>query len=85
MDLLQKGYVVYRAIEGTASCDLAVLKNGRLLRIEVTTGHRKPYGGVGTPKKDARKFDILAITLPETILYRPDLPSSFGYEISRDF
>src|SRR5207244_171702 len=34
-DLLEKKYEVFRAISAACSCDLAVLKNGKLLRIEV--------------------------------------------------
>lgn len=38
VDLLTKGYDVFRAISPAASCDLAILKEGKLLRVEVTSG-----------------------------------------------
>ena len=74
IDLLSKGYEVFRAMSQQSSCDLAVLKNGSLLRIEVTTTVRQAGGGVAYPKKDNNRFDLLALVSREgDILYRPPL------------
>ena len=74
-DLLQKGFEVFRAVSPCCSCDLAILKNGILLRIEVRTGH---YDTHGKPIKSAvnqkHKADILALILPNEIQYIPELP-----------
>lgn len=77
-DLLRKGYEVFRAVAGSASCDLAVLKNGKLVRVEVTTGHRTIGGGVGHPNKSkskaAGKHDILAVAIGDKVIYDPGEP-----------
>lgn len=74
VDLLRLGYEVFRAISATASCDLAVLQNGRLLRVEVRTGYESRHSGkiTGNFEKQFRA-DILAIALPDRIVYRPPL------------
>jgi predicted nucleic acid-binding Zn ribbon protein len=74
LDLLTKGYEVFRAMSPAASCDLAVLKNGKLLRIEVRTSHYdakgKPYA---SKAQDNHRADILAKVLPDKIFYYPEL------------
>lgn len=80
-DLMKKGYEVFRSLSQSCSCDLAVLKNERLTRVEVKTGYRNKNGRISYPeyKKHSRlkrlKFDIIAIYLHESneIIYRPDL------------
>lgn len=71
-DLLMKGFEVFRALSPSCSCDLAVLRDNELKRIEVRTGHYdakgKPYKVVVTEKHRA---DILAIILPDKIIYKP--------------
>lgn len=75
VDLLKKGYEVFRAVSQATSCDLAVLKEHKLYRIEVTTGYRSHRTGVLTkPKKIASRYDILAIAIGSDILYEPPLP-----------
>ncbi len=72
-DLLSKGYQVFRALSPCCSCDLAVIKNGRLTRVEVTTGYISNCGTLTYPTKVADKFDILAIKLRSEIRYIPPL------------
>ena len=64
MDLLWKGHEVFRAVSPACSCDLAILRHNKLLRIEVTTGHymsgRLQYG----PHK-LENYDILAVVPPD--------------------
>ena len=75
-DLMGKGYSVFRALSAACDCDLAVLKEGKLIRVEVTTGSVSRIGGVSWPTKDESKFDVLAISIPaqNKITYKPDMP-----------
>lgn len=71
VDLLLKGYEVFRAVSSACSCDLAILKNGKLLRVEVKTGayyNGKLYANKGK----IHQYDILAIVDPikNQILYK---------------
>jgi hypothetical protein len=69
-DLLLKGFEVFRATAHTCSCDLISLKDGKLTRIEVKTGHRKPSGKKYTIFKNRGfKADMLAVVLPDEIIY----------------
>ena len=40
VDLLKRGYDVFRALSPTCSCDLAFITNGRLVRVEVRTSRK---------------------------------------------
>lgn len=62
LDLMRKGYEVFRAICRAAIVDLVVLKDGKLFRVEVTKGFRdgvKPK--LRWPKHDRTRYDVLAI------------------------
>ena len=73
-DLLRKGFAVFRSVSSACSCDLAVLQEKTLLRIEVTTGRTMPSGKLIYPKKNPEKFDVLAIVLhDQTIIYFPEM------------
>ena len=63
LDLLKQGFEVFRAINSHCSCDLAILKAGRLLRIEVRTGYVNSYGTIYYPKaaRDEGRQDHFAI------------------------
>jgi hypothetical protein len=70
-DLLRRGYEVFRAVSQAASCDLAVLKEGHLLRVEVTTGYRHLGGGFAfPPRKYPDRHDVLAIVVGQEIHYQ---------------
>jgi hypothetical protein len=77
-DLMRRGYDVFRALSPACSCDLAVLKDGALLRIEVRSGYRDLKGKArcGVKSKDEGRYDVLAIYLAgETaIVYEPEMP-----------
>ena len=78
-DLLKKGFSVFRAVSASCSCDLAVLKDHQLIRVEVTTGYRNPAKDrMYYPKKDTSKFDVLAVSLPDGIYYSPSLDRALG-------
>ena len=73
VDLLSKGYDVFNHVSPSCSCDLAILKNNQLLRVEVRTGHYSATGAIYKNKQDVRA-DILAIALHDKIVYDPPLP-----------
>jgi hypothetical protein len=82
-DLLKRGYEVFRAVSQACSCDLAVLKNGALLRVEVRTGYFDANGAPFRNKltaKDVGRSDIHAVVhhYPKggtLITYSPELPA----------
>jgi hypothetical protein len=73
-DLLKKGYEVFRAMSPSCSCDLAVLKDGKLKRIEVRTGKRIRNGKIYA-SKDGFRADIFATVVHKEniITYEPKL------------
>ena len=78
VDLLVKGYSVFRALSPNCPCDLVLLFGRRVFRVEVTTGHRTSTGRLTWPIKDGTRFDVLAVVLPESIVYFTDLPELIG-------
>ena len=76
VDLLANGYNVFRALSPNCPCDLAILKNNKLLRLEVRTTFMsitgKPYKTKGK-KDDPNNIDIYAWVLPDRIIYEPEL------------
>lgn len=76
VDLMRMGYEVFRAISPDCRCDLAVVKDNRLLRIQARTGHRNEDGTIAFPKKntDAGRHDHYAVVLHgEAVVYIPPL------------
>lgn len=78
VDLLVKGYDVFRALSPSSPCDLAILKDYKLLRIEVRTAHKTASGSVyhrkPLPEDDKDNIDHYAWVLPKEIIYDPELP-----------
>jgi PD-(D/E)XK endonuclease len=73
-DLILKGYEVFRAISSMSSCDLAILRNGKLLRVEVRTGRPSKNRKMPFWAKPKRHLsDVFALVLPDHIIYRPPL------------
>lgn len=82
-DLLRRGYEVFRALSPSCSCDLAVLRNGQLLRVEVRSASLS-VGGKWMYSRDRLNFpgtggpvraDVLAVRLYSgPIEYYPPLP-----------
>lgn len=70
IDLMSKGFDVYRAISGGAPCDLAILKNKKLLRVEVKTGYLTGAKVVAHPPVK-HEIDVLAIVMQDKIIYKP--------------
>lgn len=76
IDLLAKGFAVYRAAFQGMPCDMVVMKDVAAtghLRIEVTTGNRTASGTVVHPKRDESLYDVLAIVVGDEIFYKPEL------------
>lgn len=85
VDLLSRGYEVFRALSPHCSCDLAINLGGRLIRVEVRTGRLNSTGGLtyGKFERDMGRQDIYAVRTKEgEITYFPDpetlLSSSSG-------
>lgn len=72
-----RGYEVFRSVSAACSCDLAVLKDKRLLRVEVRTGVWNLRGELSCsfPDEDIGKQDVLAIVSRDmkTIVYKPEM------------
>lgn len=62
-NLMAEGFEVFRALSAACSCDLAVLCNGRLVRVEVRTGARRLDGTLPVPyrKADRGRSDVIAV------------------------
>ncbi len=79
VDLVLKGYDVFRALSPNGSCDLVAIKNHKPFRVEVTTGfmYQKSLRHAKNLKSKSvtDRFDVLAVVAPNsTITY---IPASF--------
>ena len=75
-DLFKRGYSVFRSLSPNAPCDLIILKNNHLLKVEVKTTYHSLYTNkITTPFKANRKFDVLALVVikKNLIIYKPEL------------
>lgn len=76
VDLLSKGFNVFRALSPSCPCDLAVLKDGQLLKIEVRTAYVSTSGKLyrNINKRDnSDNIDAYAWVLPDKVVYEPEL------------
>jgi len=71
IDLLKRKYHVFRALSPSAACDLVIIKGGKFLRVEVTSGHRNNSGKISWPDHDASNYDIVAVVIAGEIHYYP--------------
>ena len=74
IDLMQRGYEVFRSVSAHASCDLIAVKGERMYRVEVRSAHvHKTTGKVYVNDKGLGRLDILAMyTLNGVIYLNPD-------------
>ncbi len=74
-DLLIKGFEVFRSLSPACSCDLAILKNKNLIRVEVRTGYKNNKGKILFPKKDSdlNRQDVFAVVVKNEIFYIPEI------------
>ena len=77
-DLTLHGYDVFRAVSAQAICDLVIIKNGLIQRVEVRTGQRaSEISKIFWPKKKrVKNSDVWAVVLPKEIIYDPPITSS---------
>ena len=76
VDLLEKGWSVFRSVNQHAPCDLVAVKEKAVIRIEVKTGfYFGPEGEVckvGHSKVNEENFDVLAVVTYKEIVYYPE-------------
>lgn len=80
VDLLHKGFEVFRSVSQSTSCDLLAMRNGKILRIEVKTNYENPENGkkMHVKPKHPEKHDVLASVYPLSgIVYTPELEKFF--------
>lgn len=78
-DLLKRGYFVFRSVSPGASCDLVLVIDRSIHRIDVTTGFRSAVGTLLYPKngRDSGFYDSLAVVEKNgQITYLPALPQA---------
>lgn len=65
--LLERGYNVFRSVSQSCPFDLVAEKDGRLLKVEVTTG-QKSLGNVviHNKKQEIKSWDILIVVMAGT-------------------
>ena len=74
-DLMARKYHVFRALSPNCPCDLAVLKDGVLLRVEVRAAFRSSNGHLNYSKRSTGNVDVWALGLADgEIAYEPMLP-----------
>lgn len=74
VDLLSRGYGVFRALSPSSPCDLAILQDSKLIKVEVKTGHYTSAGKVFRPYLSNHNYDILALVMADDkIIYEPSL------------
>lgn len=79
VDLMSRGFEVFRALSPSASCDLAIISNDHLLRVEVRTSYYGVKDGTITKNKSGvGNQDIWAFVTHDKITYEPDLPERTG-------
>jgi hypothetical protein len=73
VDLVVRGYEVFRAVSPSCSCDLIALKGGKALRVEVKTGYLNAAGRAVCSGNTPSKYDLLAVVTTTEIQYTPSL------------
>jgi hypothetical protein len=72
VDLLKRGYEVFRPLSPSCSCDLLVLKDGGIKKIEVRTAYERKYDNKLFYPNNNIKAEYLALALPDKIIYKPE-------------
>lgn len=76
VDLLSKGFSVFRSVSPASPFDLVAILKDKILKVEVTSGTISTRGRLSYPKheKNREHFNQLAIVLSnKTIIYIPEL------------
>lgn len=87
IDLLRRGYEVFRAVAPACECDLIALSAARCWRVEVRTGTpSRLTDRVSVPLSDGDRgrFDVLAVVLGDRVAYLPEafLREPFPWQIA---
>lgn len=82
-DLLEKGFSVFRSVSPSCDCDLVIMKDGILKRVEVTTGYRGMSGKLFFVPHKKENYDILALIIKGQVVYSPSL-NDFYRKVSLD-
>lgn len=73
VDLLLKGYEVFKATSPTCSCDLVILRDGKMRRIEVRTAYENKTTGHVSKRRTRFRADSFAWVFPDRVEYEPPL------------
>lgn len=78
IDLLQRGYEVYRSAFPAQGCDIVIMRPADrredvYVRIEVTSGNYTGSGTLVHPERDPSKYDVMAVVANGRITYKPEL------------
>jgi len=73
IDLMGKGYKIFRALNPNAPFDLIAYKNKKLYKIEVRTRVFKKDGTLSPGKKERDDTDVYAWVMPTAIIYEPNI------------
>jgi hypothetical protein len=74
VDLMIRGYEVFRALSPHASCDLIAISPGSLLRIEVRSARIGKHGGLSFPKSDRSRDGLPAFDHYAIVTYDGTVP-----------
>jgi hypothetical protein len=69
LDLFRKGYEVYRAVSSHCSGDIIAEKNGKLIKIDATTGMMNSNGSYSFPGKETDVIVAVYLTDQEKVVY----------------
>lgn len=76
VDLIKRGYYVYRNVAPAGPCDLVAIRKGgtNVMRVEVKTGYKTKAGEI-RPTKTAQirddDYDVLAFVYENDVYYDP--------------
>lgn len=73
VDLIRRGYQVFRAVSPAAPCDLMAITPDGTFRVEVKAARRTDRGLEYDKPKDQTRYDVLALVVNGVeVMYRPD-------------
>lgn len=74
VDLLKRGYEVYRAVSPSSSSDLIIKKDNKISSVEVRTGRYTDSGKLWFPNTNMRSdYFAVVIYLNNSVVYIPEL------------
>ena len=65
VDMMNRGYSVFRALSPACFCDLIAVKDGHSLRIECRTAYKNKTGNLCFSKEKHGEIDIFALYVPK--------------------